>query len=729
MVSRFYQRHSKLLLWTVVLTFPFLMALADSMPNNNDLETWLPSDSPVRQAYNSFKEEFGGEEVILVGVERDAANDRLIESLAQRLESLSGIRQCWTPQRMRNVMEEFQVEESEHAARMQGLIVSEDEQLQGMLLQLSPEGSKNRTATVHEVEEQIAYCQLDGNKTHLAGGPVVVTEIDRLGSRKNNKRFFAISLLICLCLLYHSVRQWKLSFAVLGLTVWAINATMATIHLAGGEMNFILGALSVMVMVFTLAIAIHVLHYFESSAEEKDPLGAALRLAWKPCFYATLTTTIGLVSLGVSDIGPVKQFGFSAAAGSIVALITGLGLTPAVITVCPPMRRHKEAIANGKLDRIAHWIMDHSGRVAVGSLFMVAMAAIGVMSIETKIDPIDFLPRDSKVLTDIHAIKKHLTSPDSLEAVVELPSVDTPFLHKLEKVRQIEQEIAAHPAVRHTMSASTFFPKTMPDSAYETASLLSHAKSQQGESDFVSDGGRLWRISVRLNPKFSGLHRQKTLEELEQQTAGQPIIFTGISPLLENAQNAIFDGFWESFATAFLIITAVMIIALRSIRLGLVAMIPNLTPIALVFGVLGWIHFPIDIGTMMTGSIALGIAVDGTFHFLVRYNMHYRELGNSADASRAALLQTGAPIFKAAVITGIGMMALALSNFTPTARFGYMMTSLMLTAVIGDLVLLPALLGLRPQSNAAAPGEESTHSQQLPKPHLRISKARESIGA
>lgn len=128
-------------------------------------------------------------------------------------------------------------------------------------------------------------------------------------------------------------------------------------------------------------------------------------------------------------------------------------------------------------------------------------------------------------------------------------------------------------------------------------------------------------------------------------------------------------------------------------------MVPNLTPICIVFGLLGWYQIPIDIGIMMTASIALGIAVDGTFHFLVRYQSQYRINHNSAESSRDALLITGEPIFTAAVITGTGMMALTLSNFAPTARFGYMMTSLLVAALVGDLVLLPCLLALRPQKS------------------------------
>ena len=127
---------------------------------------------------------------------------------------------------------------------------------------------------------------------------------------------------------------------------------------------------------------------------------------------------------------------------------------------------------------------------------------------------------------------------------------------------------------------------------------------------------------------------------------------------------------------------------------GLVAMIPNLTPILLVFGILGWADYPIDIGIMMTASIALGLAVDGTFHFLFSYQDCFRSTKCRYRAVRRALMHTGMPIICSAIISGTGLLALGLSPFRPTMRFGVLMFCLLSTALIGDLVLLPAFLAL-----------------------------------
>lgn len=683
----------------VGLSFPLLMVIADAMPTNNNIETWLPRKSEVRVTYDQFKDDFGAEEVILIGLSGYDRNTPMAEAVCRRIERLPGIRQCWSPARLEDVMKDLNVSEAEIEKRLQGFLVSNNqENLIGLVALFSKEGLGHRTETVNGIREQLKYCQLDTEEVSLAGAPVIVAEMDRVGSRRSSKRFFLFTLFVSFCLLYYSIRQWKLSVGILILTVWAINLTLATIHLSGGEMNFIQGAMSIMVMIFTLAICIHLLHYYRASRHEDDPLSSAIKLAWKPCCLATLTTTIGLLSLTVSDIGPVQQFGISAAIGSVVALIVGLGLTPAILTTWPMSDTAAEHI-DSPLNRTAHWIIDNSRAVTIVTMGLVMITCLGLRNLESRIHPEDFLPKKSQVLADLRHIEEHLTSTSSIEAVIDFGNRDIPFVKKLEEVRYVESLFQENPGVRHTTSLATFFPTTLPDSPLETAQLFSRAKSRKSQNDYLAENDRLWRISIRLAPE-STTKRQQVLEELRQKTSTLPITFTGIAPLLEGATREIFNGFWESFAMAFGIISLVMIVSLRSLKAGFIAMIPNLTPLCIVFGSLGWGRIPVDIGMMMTGSIALGIAVDGTFHYLIRYNYHFRRTRNSPKAARAALLQTGAPIFKAAMIASLGMLALTFSNFPPTARFGGMMATLLMAALIGDLVLLPAVLALRPSGKS-----------------------------
>jgi predicted RND superfamily exporter protein len=696
MISQFYRRYSVAILWLVGLSFPWLFHQSEQMRSNNDIETWLPRETPVRLLYEEFKQDFGAEEIIVVGLPRESADPALVEAFAGRMERLKGIRLCWTPDRMTARMREFGVEEQAARDRLDGLLTSKSGDLIGVVAMLSEAGVKDRSQVVDEIKQTLAYCQLPLDAVALTGAPVIVTELDRLGSQKSSRQFFLLTCGISLCLLYYSFGHWGLSLAVLGTALWGIFLNQTVMVMLGGEMNFIMGSLSVMVMIFTLSIAVHVVSYYDSNRKEglAEPLAAAVMESWNPCMLSTLTTLLGLVSLNVSTILPVSQFGYAAACGSIVALIVGLGVTPALLTVMPEctVRSVRYQI------NFREWgagVAAHRWSLLTGSAILLGMTAMGILQLEPSINPTEFLPRKSKVLADLHKIETDLTNIDSIEAVVDLGSEKLAFMDQLQKVRLIEAKIAAHPGVRHTLSLASFFPEELPENTMAAARILGHAKSYSGEEGLISGGQRLWRISARIRHD-ANLSPVDVLNQLTEQLAEDPVHFTGLTPLLKNAQQEIFDGFWQSFTAACLTISIVMILSLRSIVAGVIAMIPNIIPIWLVFGGVGFLGMPVDIGMMMTGSIALGISVDCTFHFLVKYQAAYNQGATSKEAVLQALEHSGEPMLDSTLISALGMLALCFSSFAPTARFGCLMAAQMTASLLGELVLLPAMLCCRP---------------------------------
>jgi predicted RND superfamily exporter protein len=702
MISEFYRQYSRLILWAVGLSFPVLWYVADHIPSNNDIETWLPRDTPVRREYEEFKRDFGAEEVIVIGLSAADIDTKQIEALAGRIDRLPGIRHCWTPARMVTRMKDFGVEEDEANRRITGLLKSRTGDMFGMIAVLSEVGVKDRGGTTDSVKEAITYCQLDPEHVAFTGAPVIVSELDRLGSQKTNRRFFLLTCAISLGLLYYSVGHWGLSLALLGATLWGIFLNQSVLFVCGGEMNFILGSLAILVMIFTLSISVHVVSYYASAVKhgDPDPLGKAVRESLNPCMLSTLTTLLGLVSLNVSTILPVSQFGYAAAAGSIVALIVGLGITPALLTVIPCTTQN---VVSFQFDfrkwgaGVAHY--RHS--ILACAAILIVASGFGLLKLKPDLNPAEFLPKNSRVFRDLLRVEEGLTNIDSIEAVVDFHGEKLAFLDQLQRVREIEAKIAAHPNVHHTLSLATFFPTELPDSALGTARMLSLAQSYSSEDGLVADRQRLWKISARIGYE-NGKSPIATLADLQEAVEGDPVRFTGLTPLLKNAQHEIFDGFWQSFTAAVVTISLVMIISLRSFVTAAIAMIPNIIPIWLVFGGIGYLGTPVDIGMMMTGSISLGISVDCTFHFLVQYQQSYKQGKTSAEACQDALEHSGEPMLNSTLISSLGMLALCMSSFTPTARFGMLMASQMVASLLGELVLLPAMLCLRPARKKAA---------------------------
>jgi len=169
-------------------------------------------------------------------------------------------------------------------------------------------------------------------------------------------------------------------------------------------------------------------------------------------------------------------------------------------------------------------------------------------------------------------------------------------------------------------------------------------------------------------------------------------IYTGVVPLVYKAQRTLLESLQESIGWAFVLIALVMIVLLRSPTAGLFSMLPNIFPVVIIFGAMGWVGIAVDIGSMMTASVAMGIAVDDTIHFLTWFRWGLDQGMHRRRAIRVAFHRVAPAMMQTTAIAGFGLAIFAFSTFTPTQRFGYLMLFMLVVALIGDLIFLPALL-------------------------------------
>ncbi len=204
-------------------------------------------------------------------------------------------------------------------------------------------------------------------------------------------------------------------------------------------------------------------------------------------------------------------------------------------------------------------------------------------------------------------------------------------------------------------------------------------------------------LVVTLSPGVASQLAEQQIEcvALQGESTGDADLsatFTGVVPLVYKTQRQLLVSLQHSLVVAAGLITIVLVVLLRSLGAGLATMIPNLFPIVVVFGALGWLGISVDIGIMMTASVALGVAVDDTVHFVSWFRRglsvglsRYEAAIESYERCATAMVQT-------TVIAGLGLAVFAFSTFTPTQQFGYLMVTILAAALVGDLILLPALL-------------------------------------
>ncbi|NQU22180.1 MAG: MMPL family transporter [Candidatus Nealsonbacteria bacterium] len=230
----------------------------------------------------------------------------------------------------------------------------------------------------------------------------------------------------------------------------------------------------------------------------------------------------------------------------------------------------------------------------------------------------------------------------------------------------------------------------------------------------AGNGTELWRVNVRvwaltdldysvfihtlkekvekvLDEKYRKLSKDELAAGVKP-IEGVEVQYTGLVPLIYKAQHELLNGLFTSLKWAFVLIAIVMIVVLRSPLAGLVSMIPNIFPVVVIFGAMGWMGILIDVGTMMTASVALGVAVDDTIHFLTWYRRGLDEGRDRKGAVMLAYERCATAMSQTTLIGGLGLAVFAFSTFTPTQRFGYLMLALLAAALVGDLIFLPAVL-------------------------------------
>ena len=229
----------------------------------------------------------------------------------------------------------------------------------------------------------------------------------------------------------------------------------------------------------------------------------------------------------------------------------------------------------------------------------------------------------------------------------------------------------------------------------------------------------MWRIGLRFpftrENDFSQLAID--VEETANDIAGQSLftdsglvppycIYTGKTHLFQHAQMTLLKDLFQNFLLAFAIITPILVIVLRSIPLGLIAMLPNLFPVMIVFGGLGWCDFPVDLAIAMTASVALGIAVDDTTHFLIRFRDFGGSLQQVAEPIQKTIRQCGPAMLHTTMIAAAGLMVYYFSELLVVSRFAWAISLLLVIALLADVIMLPAILLLFSKK----PATDSEHS-------------------
>ncbi len=776
--TNFYQRHSIGIMAVLVFLMPLVVvgAIKAKSNNRNDVKGWLPADYPETQTYRFFRKNFQGEEFILISWDGCTMADPRLELLARKLIPLPSeafrierplyFKTAQTGPRAveRMCSEPLNLDREEAVARLTGALIgppaegveagsAADDVGQRntcLVLTLADVARANLHGAIDEIKK-VAFeeCGIPAAAIHMGGPPVDNVSIDKAG-QTSVTILFGLSLVVGFIVSWWSLKSKALVAMVIASGVYSMFASLALVWYSGYPVDAILLTMPSLVYVATTSGAIHLANYYRDQLAEtgvqEGAAGRAVHHALLPLSLATGTTAIGLATLAVSELVPIRMFGIFSAAGVLVSFVILVTFMPAALELFPPKLRigkvgDDEQIAGWKPIEssrwwaVGQWITQHHALATVACLLVMAGVGYGMTRVESSVQLMRLFSRKAQIRTDYAWLESHLGPLVPMELLVRIDeNCPLSFLERMELVDTIQREIGRLDEVGSSLSTVTFGRSLEMANGGEglraklARSTLNKALVRHRDEflagDYLreatittADGSRrteeLWRISARVSAikevdyALFKADLQKKIDPVlarlvDDGVKGVAVEYTGLVPLVYKAQHSLLENLKIGFVFDFAIIVAVMILLCRAFSAGLVLLLPAAFPAVLVFGAMGWgnalvkwMHSGnlfIDIGTVMAPSVALGVTVDDVVHFMLWFR---RGLADGLDRRQATMLAykgCARAMYQSWGVIGIGLSVFSLSPFGPTQRFGHMMLAMLTIALVGNLVLMPALL-------------------------------------
>lgn len=735
MIASFYERNRFLLLGAVVCLAPLVIWGATSAmgTNANDVRTWLPQGLPETIEYTRFTRDFGSEEFVIVSWEGCTLDDPRLEQFRQRLTTpadgedpaaksslidsvLTGttaLEELTTPP--------INLTHEEAVARLRGFAIGPDGKQSCAVVRPTERGKHTPRELLESVYVVAEQCKIPRAAVRMAGPLVTSVAVDEKASTSLNV-LGPISMALAVAFSWMFFRNLRLSLLVITVSVLAAATALAALWFTGGQMNAVLVSMPPLVYVSTMSGAIHWSNYYRDTVIEHGTAGAperAVAQAWLPLALATGTTAVGLLSLMGSNLLPIRQFGFYSAIGVAASLPWLLLVLPAGCAICPlRLTNRVEQGATGLTEHVNWWswgqrLIRYGSLLTVASLTLAAVCGWGLKRITTSVTAEKFFSDNAPYPQNCRWLETHLGGSVPLELVLHMESTcQLTTLQRLQLIDSIQKSVAKLDEVGTSISAVTFSPK-LPQDAGDRWTLkqsvlarrLEHHRDRFVKAGFLvmADGEDFWRISLRTK-SFQNVDQRYFIDEVrthvgqileDQRRSGSEGIsatLTGMVPLIERSQQSLLEGLIIGLSTDLLLIVVVIIVMIRHWSVGLILLITSVLPIVIVLGLLSWLRIPLDIGSVLAPSVALGVTVDDVLHFVLWFRRGLAQGLSREQAVRLAYQNCARAMFQSWVVIGLALSIFGFSDFAPTQRFGLMMISLLSVGLVVNLGLLPALL-------------------------------------
>jgi predicted RND superfamily exporter protein len=581
-----------------------------------------------------------------------------------------------------------------------------------------------RRQVIEGVEtEAAAFERATGLKLHLSGLPYIRVKNTNL-VKAEMPLFMGLSMGLCALLLLLFFRSWRVMWICLGVVAVSVVWTFGCMELLGYRITLLQSVIAPLIIVTGVPNCVFLINaYHYEYVHHRNMMRALQRVISRvgaAAFMTNATTAVGFTTFCVTYSDALVEFGWTATIGIMVLWALSMLLIPVLFSYMPPPKpRHLSHLDRKWLDRTVEWIV-RTGQTQRPLIYgatavMTALALWGLSLLKDESRIVDDLPEDHPVMTDLRFFEANFNGVMPLEVVIDtrkkggaLKDATLKRIERLEDTlatyREFSRPLSIADAVKFTKQAfyggdpARYELLTSTDKTF----ILPYVENASGNKGmaraFIDSTRQTTRVTVQMadvgTTRMEGL-----LAKLRTQTdsifdpAKYTVTMTGSSVVFLKGSGYLVSNLVTSLFWAVVLIVVLMALLFNSLRILIVSLIPNMIPLVVTAGLMGFLKIPIKPSTMLVFGIALGIAVDNAIHFLARYRLELKLSGHDLKASvDRATREVSVGIIYTSVVLLAGFCMFALSRFGGIQAMGVLTSLTLLVAMLTNLLVLPALL-------------------------------------
>jgi hypothetical protein len=720
---------------------------------DTDPENMLAHDEPVRVFNDATKEDFALSDFLAVGVvkESGAFTPQILNNvykITAEIEDMGGVivDDILAPSTVDDINQNDQgvmvigplmdheistQEEADYILSrivanpiLRGKLASDDGKAIALFVPLE---SKNLSHDIALKIKALTEKYGTGEEYHIAGLPMAE---DSFGTEMFGQMMYSApaAMLIIFLLLFMFFRNFKVILAPMIVAMMSVIWSMGLLIMSGFTVHIMASMIPIFLMPIAVLNSIHIISEFHDYHKKMQSKAEAIRHSIKelfvPMLFTSMTTVAGFISLMTTPIPPVRVFGGFVAFGIIVAWFLSLTINPAIGSIISEKALEKFGSVDthhGILARILHGLRNLARRrplgIVITALVVMVIAGYGLTKIVVNDNPVRWFKESHPIRIADAIMNKHLAGTYMNYLVF---TGDEPDMIKepevMAYIESVQNELAKHQNVGSTTGVTDVVKKVrlelfdgdksqmyLPDNYDEIGQMLFMFEMSGGDPDdlfkFVTEDYAAANVWVQMRAG-DNLAVSSVVDDANKFLAENPppkglsVEWAGLPYINIEWQHQMVTGMGKSLMGSFIIVFLMMIFLFRSLKWGIISMLPLSITIMAIYGFIGYIGKPYDMPVAVLSSLTLGLSIDFAIHFIQRFRMLFDRLGNFDEAYNEIFEGAGRAILRNVLVIAIGFVPMLFSNLVPYITVGSFFLAIMIVSGLVTMILLPAITQL-----------------------------------